>query len=123
MDKKTLKEIEKKLKKQKESLEQELNRFAKKDQELKDDWDTKYPKADGATGSSALEDAADQVEAYANLLPVEHSMELRLRDISLALKKIKKSKYGKCERCGKQIDEKRLKIYPEARYCLSCDKK
>jgi len=123
MDKKTLKEIEKKLKKQKESLEQELNRFAKKDQELKDDWDTKYPKADGATGSSALEDAADQVEAYANLLPVEHSMELRLRDISLALKKIKKSKYGKCERCGKQIDGKRLKIYPEARYCLSCDKK
>ena len=49
-----------------------------------------YPKADGATGSSALEDAADQVEAYVNLLPVEHSMELRLQDVGLALKRIER---------------------------------
>jgi len=123
MNEKTLKEIREKLEKQKDLLEQELNKFAKKDKKLKGDWDTKYPKADGATGGSALEDAADQVEAYANLLPVEHNMELRLKDIGLALGKIKRNKYGKCEKCGKQIDEERLRIYPEARYCLNCDKK
>ena len=123
MNKKLQAELEKKLKEQKETLEQELSKFAEKDKDLKGDWDTKYPKADGATGSSALEDAADQVEAYANLLPVEHNMELRLRDINLALEKIKKEAYGKCENCSKRIAEDRLKIYPEARYCLDCEKK
>ena len=99
-----------------------FSKFAKKDENLEGDWDTKYPKSDGTTGSSALENAADQVEAYANLLPVEHSMELRLQDINLALKKIEKNEYGKCEKCGKEIDLERLKIYPEARYCVKCDK-
>ena len=122
MNKELLKEIEEKLKKQKEVLEKELSKFAKKDDKLEGDWDTKYPKSDGTTGSSALENAADQVEAYANLLPVEHSLEIRLQDTKLALEKIEKNKYGKCEKCGKEIDLERLKIYPEARYCVSCDK-
>ncbi|PIQ06667.1 MAG: hypothetical protein COW72_01735, partial [Candidatus Nealsonbacteria bacterium CG18_big_fil_WC_8_21_14_2_50_37_10] len=26
------------------------------------------------------------------------------------------------EKCGKEIDEKRLKISPEARFCLNCKK-
>jgi len=123
MDKKNLKEIKEKLEKQKQVLETELSKFARKDHDLKGDWDTKYPKADGATGSSALEDAADQVEAYVNLLPVEHSMELRLQAVDLALEKIKKGKYGLCEKCGKKIYEERLKVFPEARYCVKCDKK
>jgi len=123
MTNKLLKELEEKLKKQKEVLEKELSRFAKKDEKLKGDWDTKYPVANGGTGSSALEDAADQVEAYANLLPVEHSMELRLQDVNLALEKIKKGKYGTCDKCGKKISEERLKVYPEAHYCVKCDKK
>lgn len=123
MNKKLLKELEEKLEKQKEILEGELSRFAKKDEKLKGDWDTKYPSSNGGTGSSALEDAADQVEAYANLLPVEHSMELRLQDINLALERIKKGKYGLCEKCGQKIAEARLKVYPEARFCVKCDKK
>lgn len=130
MANKNLKEFEEKLKKQKDILEKELSRFAKKDKNLKGDWDTKYPKANGATGGAALEDAADQVEAYANLLPIEYNMELRLQDINLALTKInpsagrqEKGKYGECENCGKNIDVERLKILPEARFCVKCDKK
>jgi len=123
MTKKILQELKKKLEKQKEVLEKELSQFAKKDENLEGDWDTKYPKADGATGSSALEDAADQVEAYVNFLPVEHDMELRLVDVNSALKKIKKGEYGKCENCGNNINIERLKVYPEARFCVKCDKK
>ncbi len=122
MTKEILDELKEKLKKQKEVLEKELSGFAKKDENLKGDWDTKYPKANGATGSAALEDAADQVEAYANLLPVEHDMELRLQDIDAALEKIKKGNYGKCDKCGKDIDIERLKVYPEARFCVKCEK-
>jgi RNA polymerase-binding transcription factor len=123
MNKKLLDELKRKLEEQRNILEKELSKFAKKDENLEGDWDTKYPKADGATGSAALEDAADQVEAYVNLLPVEHDMELRLVDIKSAMEKIKKGTYGKCENCGKDIDIERLKIFPEAKFCVSCDKK
>jgi len=122
MNKKLLKELEEKLKEQKASLEGELGKFAKKDHELEGDWDTKFPSSkDGSTGSQALEDAADQVEEYVNLLPLEHNLELRLQDINIALEKIKKGKYGKCEKCGKDIPEERLKIHPEARACAKCE--
>jgi len=118
------KELKEKLENQKEELEKQLSKFARKDSNLEHDWDTKYPKmAQGSTGSNALEEAADEVEQYANTLPVEHSLELRLRDIKLALEKIKKGAYGNCENCGQKINEERLKVYPEARLCLNCEKK
>jgi DnaK suppressor protein len=124
MNKKLENELKEKLEKQKKEIEEQLSRFAKKDSNLKNDWDTKYPKrGGGATGSSALEEAADDVEEYANMLPVEHSLELRLRDINIALEKIKKGNYGICENCHKEINEKRLEVFPEARFCVKCDKK
>lgn len=120
MSKKLLKELKEKLEQEKKSLEEGLQRFAKKDPDLKDDWNAKFPSFDGEFGGAALEMAADEVEEYDARLPVEHSMETQLRDINLALKKIKGGKYGKCESCGKKINEKRLKIYPAARLCLKC---
>jgi len=39
------------------------------------------------------------------------------------LEKIKKGKYGICEKCGKKIPEERLKAFPEARFCMKCEKK
>lgn len=122
MNKKLLKELKEKLEKTKIAIEAELQRFAKKDEKLKGDWDTKYPKFNGGAGSQALEDAADQVEEYVTLLPIEHSLELRLKSINLALEKIKKDKYGKCEKCGKKMKEERLKVYPEAKICKKCTK-
>jgi len=120
MNNNLLKESKQKLEKQKTLLETELQKFATKDKKLKGDWDTKFPKVDGAVGGQALEDAADQVEEYVNLLPVEHDMELRLQKINLALERIKKGTYGKCEKCNKKISEERLKVYPEAIECAKC---
>lgn len=120
MNKKLQEELKIKLKEQKESLITELKKFASEDKTRKGDWDTRYPKATEAAGGQVLEDAADQVEEYANLLPVEHNMELRLQSIDFALEKIKKGKYGKCEDCEKNISEERLKVYPEARCCGKC---
>ncbi|MFH1841263.1 MAG: TraR/DksA C4-type zinc finger protein [Candidatus Nealsonbacteria bacterium] len=120
MNKKTLKELREILEKKKLALEEQLESFADKDPNLKGDWDTRFPKSYRGTGGGALEEAADEVEEYISKLPVEHSMELSLQDINLALEKIKKENYGKCEKCGGKIDEKRLKIYPEARACMKC---
>ena len=120
MNKKLLKELKEKLEKDKTALEEQLKTFAEKDPNLKGDWDSKFPKFNGEFGGAALETAADEVEEYGARLPMEHSMELRLRDIGISLEKIKKGSYGKCENCGKDIDEKRLKVCPEARFCMKC---
>jgi len=116
-----IEELKKKLEKQKEDIERQLEKFATKDQKLKGDWDTRFPSFDGGeSGSAALEQAADEVEEYTTLLPIEHSLEIRLKNINLALEKIKTGKYGICEKCGQKIAIERLKIYPEARLCAKC---
>lgn len=122
MNKKLLEELRQKLEKERAMIEEQLKRFAKKDEKLKGDWDTRFPHWGGEVGGAGLEKAADEVEEYEARLPVEYSLELKLKNIDLALEKIKKGKYGMCEKCGKKIDEKRLKIYPEARICLKCRK-
>ncbi len=107
--------------KEKEILETELKKFAQKDSKSKDDWDTKYPNFGQAnSGSNIAEEAADEVEEYATLLPIEHNLELRLRDVNDALKKIETGKYGLCEKCGNDISSERLEVYPEAKKCQNC---
>jgi len=123
MNKKILDEIQLKLGKEKEAVENQLNNFAKKDNKLAGDWDTVFPALDGKeSGSAGLEVSADEVEQYTTLLPLEHNLEIKLKNINLALEKIKKDKYGSCEKCKKEIEEERLKIYPDARFCQKCKK-
>lgn len=117
MNKKIIQEAKEKLEKEKPAIKKQLATFADQDPNLKGDWDTRFPKFDGN-----LEEAADEVEEYASKLPVEFSLETRLRDIEIALEKIKNNKYGKCENCHKEIDEKRLKVMPAARLCMKCQK-
>lgn len=111
-----LKKIKEKLEKEKASIESSLTSFATKDKKLPGDWDTRFPEFN----SGNLEESADEVEEYENLLPIEFSLENRLKDINLALEKIKKEAYGKCEKCGKEISWERLEAYPGARMCDKC---
>ncbi|MFH0791699.1 MAG: TraR/DksA family transcriptional regulator [bacterium] len=117
-----LKRIEEKLEADKKIIEETLKTFADKDQKIKGDWDSRFPVFSG----ESLEDSADEVEQYEALLPVEFSLETRLKDINIALDKIDKGKsgnYGICELCKKQIPEDRLTVYPEARNCSDCQKR
>jgi len=109
------KAIKEKLEQEKSAIEKQLETFANKDPNLKGDWDSRFPKFDGN-----MEEAADEVEEYSSRLPVEFSLETRLRDISLALEKLGKGKYGQCEKCDKKIEKERLEIYPAARFCMKC---
>jgi len=121
MDKKMVAEIKEKLEEQKASIEAELKKFATKDEKLEGDWDTKYPRFnEGSAGGQALEEAADEVERYSTLLPIEHSLELRLQRVNEALDRIKKGTYGTCEKCGKAISKERLGVSPEAADCGKC---
>lgn len=116
MNKSLLEELKEKLENEKLSVENQLKKFAEKDKNLAGDWDTRYPRFDGGH----LEEAADEVEAYGNLLSIEYSLEIRLKNIGEALERIKKGKYGTCEKCGKEIGADRLKISPEAKSCSKC---
>jgi DnaK suppressor protein len=123
MGNKDIQEIKEGLEKEKSALESNLGRFAKKDKTLKGDWDSDYPKFGTGVGNQALEEAADEVEEYSNLLPVEHSLELKLEKVNLALEKIEKGTYGICDKCGKKISAERLEVHPEANVCVKCEKK
>lgn len=123
MDKKTIEQFRKRLEKEKQQIEKQLKTFADKDKNVKGDWDTRFPKWEGGSGGSALESAADAVEEYSTLLPIEHNLELRLQNINSALKKINENTYGVCEECKKEIPNKRLEVYPEAGVCIECKSK
>lgn len=117
MNKELKEKLEQNLEKEKTSIEEELKNFASKDKNVKDDWDTRYPNRE----NGSMEEEADEVQEYDNLLSLEHNLELKLKDINLALEKIKNDKYGNCERCGKEIEEQRLLACPEARLCIKCN--
>jgi len=123
MNKEQIKKFKKELEKEKSLVESELKKIASKDKNIKGDWDTKYPEfGAGSTGSLQLEEAADEVEEYMTLLPIEHNLELKLQKINSALERIKKGDYGKCRKCSKEIPGERLKVYPEAEFCGDCQK-
>lgn len=44
-------------------------------------------------------------------------------EIKKSINKMKSGTYGFCVNCGKAIDEKRLKAYPTAQYCITCERK
>ena len=116
MDKKLLEKLKEQLTSQKKSLQKELESFADQDPKLKHNWDTRYPNREDGD----KDEEADEVQEYDNKLSVEYSLELKLKDVTIALEKIEKSGYGICEKCGKKIDEERLLACPEAKTCIKC---
>lgn len=121
MDTQLLKELREKLEASKKELEETLGAFATKDPDLKGDWDTRMPDF-GPSNLGDLEQESDKMEEYENKLPVEHGLEIKLRDVNLALKKIGDGAYGVCEKCGKLIEEERLRVVPEALTHIHCPK-
>jgi len=43
-----------------------------------------------------------------------------LKEIEESLYEIEQGTYGKCKRCGKDIEIERMKAKPTAKYCISC---
>lgn len=119
MEENLIKKLKESLENNKVSIEEELKIFAKKDDSPKGDWETKYPNRENGN----KEEEADEVQEYGNLLPVEHSLESKLKDVNTALEKIEKGEYGVCENCKKEISKERLLACPEAKTCLDCNKK
>ena len=118
MQKTTIKKYKALLLEQKETLEKELEKIAKRDPNQKGNWNTIYLNYE--PNEFDEEEAADEVQEYVNRLPVEHALELRLKKTNDALVRIKSNTYGKCKNCDKDVPQKRLKILPETEICLKC---
>ncbi|HRR45784.1 MAG TPA: TraR/DksA C4-type zinc finger protein [Candidatus Paceibacterota bacterium] len=117
MEKQLIQELKKKLLEEKDLLKKDLLKFADKDKKIPDDYDTRFPYLER---SSAPDEDAEEVEQYETLLALEHSLELRLKDVNDALEKIENGQYGECENCHQKIEIARLKANPAARFCMKC---
>ncbi len=62
-------------------------------------------------------------DSHTRTMALEEQLKKANTSIKTALQKIGKGTYGKCEKCGKQIEMGRLLAMPTAQYCLSCSKK
>lgn len=113
MNQNLINELKQSLEKERSELTEGLKSFATPDKNLKGDWDTKYEDI-----GSDIDENAQEVTEYATRIPIEHELELRLKDVGDALEKISKNTYGLCENCGEPISEERLKANPAARNCV-----
>ena len=62
-------------------------------------------------------------DTHTKTVILEETLKKTNTSIKDALLKIQKGTYGKCEKCGKQIEIARLLAMPTAKYCVSCSKK
>ena len=116
LKKEFIEKMKTKLEKEKQGLIKELDSFAEKKKNLKNDWTARFPNFQG----SNLEEEADEVEEYENLISIEGTLEKRLGQIDLAIEKINKQEYGICKLCNKEISEERLEAIPETAVCQNC---
>jgi RNA polymerase-binding transcription factor DksA len=96
----------------KKQLEAELREAEEELQELKHRLDDKpeFGLGEGSTGAYSWEMALARKE----------SVMTRIEDLQEALSKVDEGSYGRCERCGAQIDPERLEILPATTLCVDC---
>ena len=109
MDDKKLEELKSNLVSEKEQLEEQLGKFAKKTGE--GEYKTEFPDDLG----DRQDENATEVEEYTDKLALEKSLETQLKDVLDALEKMEAGAYGKDEETGENIDVNRLNAYPAAR--------
>ncbi|MGC8981619.1 MAG: TraR/DksA C4-type zinc finger protein [Minisyncoccia bacterium] len=65
-------------------------------------------------------DLAEQLEEKQDFFIKKNILQERLNKINSALERIEKGTYGICIRCGRKIEEQRLKIDPTTELCRKC---
>lgn len=94
-------------------------------------------KLKGETLNKSSKEASGDLSGYSfhmadmatDLYNREFSLELaegereRLFALDEAIKRIDEGIYGMCDMCGGQITKQRLKVMPQAKYCIKCQEK
>jgi DnaK suppressor protein len=85
--------------------------------------DLRADRATALEGIDGVEDAGEMSEVDLNqstALNLASRQSQLLEEIDEALGRIKDGTYGQCSRCGKPLDEERLKAMPTAKYDAEC---
>jgi DnaK suppressor protein len=99
----------------KERLENDLGKFAKKDPTAPGGFTSSFPNYGDKDDENAAEVADYQIR-----ISLEENLEKALRDADKALDKIKKDTYGICNYCGNAIEQKRLEARHASTSCTTC---
>ena len=118
MKNKRIKEIRDKLIAKKKFIIAQLKKFAKRNKNAKNNYETDFLRLGEHQDENAIE-----VSDYVSSISVEYSLEKGLRNIEGALKKTSEGTYGICSKCGEPINPKRLEVAPEATLCVKCGEK
>ena len=100
--------------KEKEELLNELKKISVKDDQSEY---TAKEVIDNLDDVDDLEDKALELAEFDNNFTLTVELQSQLAMVEDALEKIEKGEYGKCEICGKEIEEKRLMVLPSATTC------
>jgi len=97
-------------------VREEISKIARKNPSNSNDWEP--IETDMGSDPSDNNDVADEMESFGENTALLNKLEPQYNDIKLALEKIKKGTYGKCEVGGEDIPEERLEVNPSARTCV-----
>ncbi len=100
---------------EKSNIEEQLSRFAKKDNAIEGNYKTPFPNL-----GDEIDDNAEEVTEYEQNISREHSLEEELASVEKALTKIENGSYGRCENCNEDIPWERLAVRPQAQVCIRC---
>ncbi len=118
LDQKTIDELKTALEKERDLLVGELKTIATPDPNLKDDWNVKHFEwsEDQITSEEALEsdESVNESDEDMKNKALSDHLELRLKNVNNALKRLEDGTYGICEVCQKPIPLERLKANPAA---------
>ncbi len=109
LSKEQIQKFEARLREEKKEIEEDIGKM-KADLDFGDDTDH-------------LEEEADETEEMNKFLGVKKPLEEKMAAIDAALERIKKGTYGKCEKCGMEIEPEVLEAAPESALCKHCKMK
>jgi len=96
-------------------LESEMGSVGRKNLSVPGDWEA-VPSETGAEAD--LADQAEVVMSRESNTAILADLEARYDSIITALARVEEKTYGKCEVCGKKIEEARLEADPSATTCV-----
>jgi RNA polymerase-binding transcription factor DksA len=106
---------------QKLKLESEKKKILSQIEELKRD--DPFSDPDHANDNAAVDTDVREQVGHGTIQAQIKDLQKRFNDIEITLKRIMRQVYGQCERCNLPIPLARLKLIPEARFCVECENK
>lgn len=103
------------------TLIKEEGKIKKRIEELKKE--DPFADPDHANDNAAVDTDVREQVGHETIEAQVATLSKKLELVKLALKKIINNKYGFCESCLKPISVERLQFLPEAKYCITCERR